>query len=252
MSAGVERRSALVFIQSNGALPVLPSLLAGVTRRHWRTASLTCPICKKRKANRFCPAKAQKICAVCCATEREVTIDCPSDCPHLVASRQYEDERRVIDWSQVPFGDVKVSPSAFRDHEGLLDAIAFGICDFAAQHRMLVDSDAIAALHALAESYQTLAKGIYYEKPLDDRMQHELSAHLKEAIAQFRKDEAARSGVSSLRDETVRDALIFVTQLGGTRTNGRPKGRAFLDFLRVQFKWQGTAQPAASSLLILP
>jgi len=61
MSAGVERRSALVFIQSNGALPVLPSLLAGVTRRHWRTASLTCPICKKRKANRFCPAKAHRL-----------------------------------------------------------------------------------------------------------------------------------------------------------------------------------------------
>jgi len=213
---------------------------------------LTCPVCQKRKANRFCPAKGQSICAVCCATEREVTIDCPSDCPHLVASRQYEDERREIDWSQVPFEDVKVSPSAFRGHEGLLDALAFGILEFAAQQRLLVDSDVIASLQALAESYQTLAKGIYYEKPLDDRVRHELNTHLKESIAKYRKEDSARSAVSSVRDSMVRDALIFFTQLGATRTNGRPKGRAFLDFLRSQFKWKGAAEPASSPLVILP
>lgn len=212
---------------------------------------MQCPICRKRKANRFCPAKGQKICAVCCATEREVTIDCPSDCPHLIASRQYEEERRVVDWSQVPFADVKVSPSAFRDHENLLDAIAFGVCDFAAQQRLLTDNDAIAALQSLAESYQTLAKGIYYEKPLDDRIRHELYDHLKESIARFHKEEATRS-VSALRESTVRDALIFMTQLGATRTNGRPKGKAFLDFLRSQFRWKGAAQAASSPLVIVP
>jgi hypothetical protein len=211
---------------------------------------LTCFICHKRKANRFCPAKSQKICAVCCATEREVTIDCPSDCPHLVASRQYEDERREIDWSRIPFEDVRVSPSALRDHAGLLDALAVSICDFAAQHRPLVDSDILAALRTLAESYQTLVKGIYYEKPLDDRLQHELYADLKDAIKRYQKEDAADSGISSLRDSLVRDALIFFTQLGATRTNERPKGRAFLDFLRVHFKWKGRAEE--SSLLILP
>lgn len=227
-------------------------LCRSARRPAWETSILTCPICKKRKANRFCPAKSEKICAVCCATEREVTIDCPSECPHLIASRQYEDERREIDWSQLPFGDVKVSPSAFRGHETLLDAIALGICDFAAQQRLLTDSDAIAALQGLAESYQTLAKGIYYEKPLDDRVRHELYMHLKESVAKYRKEEAARSAVSSLRDGTVRDALIFMTQLGATRTNGRPKGRAYLDFLRSQFKLKGAAEAASAPLLILP
>jgi hypothetical protein len=212
---------------------------------------LTCPICHKRKANRFCPAKSQKICAVCCATEREVTIDCPSDCPYLVASRRYEDERREIDRSQIPFEDVRVSPSALRGHEGLLDEIAFAICDFAARQRLLADGDAIAALQSLAESYQTLANGIYYEKPQDDRIRHELYAQLKEAIARYQKNEAAQSAMSSLRDSMVRDALIFMTQLGATRTNGRPKGRAFLDFLRTQFKWKGVAAEP-SPLLIVP
>jgi hypothetical protein len=185
-----------------------------------------------------------------CATEREVTIDCPSDCPHLVASRQYEDERREIDWSKIPFSDVKITPDAFRQHAPLLDAIALGICDFAAENRALVDSDIIAVVQTIAENYQTLTKGIYYEKPLDDRLQNDLAAKLKQAIAAYSKDAASRPGFGAPRDGTIRDALIFFTQLGSTRTNGRPKGRAFLDFLRVEFRWK--AQARESSVLILP
>ena len=41
---------------------------------------MSCPICEKRPAKRFCPAKGEKICAICCGEGREVTIDCPMDC----------------------------------------------------------------------------------------------------------------------------------------------------------------------------
>lgn len=214
---------------------------------------MICPICKKRKATRFCPAKSESICSVDCATEREVTIDCPSECPHLVASRSYEASRGdEVDLSKVPFAGTRITPETFREHGGLLDTLALSICNFAGENRALVDSDVIAALQTLAESYQTLAKGIYYEKPLDYRLQHELSEYLKESIAAYRKEDAQRTAISTLRDETVRDALIFFTQVGAMRTNGRPKGRAYLDFLRREFKWQPSSQAAASSLLILP
>jgi len=29
-----------------------------------------------------------KICAQCCGEQREITLDCPSDCPYLLQSRQ--------------------------------------------------------------------------------------------------------------------------------------------------------------------
>ena len=170
-----------------------------------------------------------------------------------MASRQYEAARGdEIDFSKVPFAEVRVTPVMFRDHGGLLDAIGLGLCSFAGEHRELVDSDAIAALQTLAESFQTLAKGIYYEKPLDYRLQHELSTYLKERIAAYKKEDSLRPGVSSLRDDTVRDALIFFTQVGAMRTNGRPKGRAFLDFLRREFKWQALSEASSSGLVILP
>ena len=169
----------------------------------------------------------------------------------MAASRQYEADRGdQVDVSKIPFAEIRIAPAAFRDHGGVLDAIALGLCTFAADHRELVDSDAMAALQTLAESYQTLAKGIYYEKPLDYRLQHELNMYLKERIAAYKKE--ASSGLSSLRDETVRDALIFFTQVGAMRSNGRPKGRAYLDFLRREFKWHPSAQTTASGLVILP
>jgi hypothetical protein len=212
---------------------------------------LACPICQKRKAKRFCPAKAEMICSVCCGTEREVTIDCPSDCPYLIASRGYDESRRVVDWSKLPFAEVKIPPSFAREHGELLAALSYAVCAYARENRSLVDSDAIAALQALAETFKTLSGGIYYEKAPDYVLQRGLYEALKAAIDEFRKEETQRKGMSSTRDSDVRDALVFFAQVGASRTNGRPKGRAYLDLLRTQFPTQEFSKPA-SNILIVP
>src|SRR5882762_8672615 len=53
---------------------------------------VSCPICEKRKPARFCPAKDEKICAVCCGTCREVTLVCPSVCSYLLSAHCFEYE----------------------------------------------------------------------------------------------------------------------------------------------------------------
>jgi hypothetical protein len=211
---------------------------------------LACPICQKRKAKRLCPAKAATICSVCCGSEREVTIDCPSDCPYLVASRAYDEERREIDWSKLPFADVRVPPAFGRSHGPLLGAISLAICLYARENRLLVDSDVIAALQALAESYRTLASGLYYEKPPDYVLQRGLYNALKASLEDFKKAETQAVGLSSTRDSEIRDALIFFTQLGASRANGRPKGRAYLDLLRRQVGTEELLGPEPGMLLV--
>ena len=210
---------------------------------------MACPICKKRKTQRFCPAKGEDICSVCCGTEREVTIDCPSDCPSLVASRPYDLARRKIDWSKLPFADVKIPASFAHGHVPLLNALTYAICLFARGNSPTVDSDALASLQALAESYRTLSSGLYYEKPPDHRLQRELYARLKAAIEEYKQAEAREAGGITVRDADIRDALIFFTQLGATYFNGRLKGRAFLDLLRSQIKAEERAQPASNIVL---
>jgi len=210
---------------------------------------MMCPICQKRRASRFCPAKAESICSVCCATEREVTIECPADCGYLIASRQHEGERREVDWSKVPFAEVKIPPETMAAHWPLISTLVYVILKFAHDNRPLVDTDAMASVATLAETYRTLSSGLYYEKPPDYRLQRELYEALKAGIADFKKPAAQEMSVKHVRDETVRDALIFLAQLGSTRMNGRPKGRAYLDFLSSQFEFT-MPEESASSIVV--
>ena len=209
---------------------------------------MICPICKKRKAKRFCPARGDSICAVCCGTEREVTIDCPSDCSYLISSRQYDAGRREIDWKSLPFSDVEISYEFAQSHAPLLMTLLACVARYAGQHRQVVDTDAVESLRTLAESYRTLSSGLYYEKPPDFLYQRELYQELKAALEEFQRTEAQREGLISTRNSDIRDALIYLTKLGAIRDNGRPKGRAFLDLVR-----QATAgEPAkADSKIVL-
>jgi hypothetical protein len=210
---------------------------------------LPCPLCRKRKPQRYCPAKAEEICSVCCGTEREVTIDCPSDCPYLVASRRYDGERRNFDWSKLPFPEVRIPPSFAQENLPLINALSYAICQLAHERREVADSDVIAATQALAEAYRTQSSGIYYENPPASKMQRDLYDGLKEAIEEFRREEVNRLGMARTRDADVRDALIFFTQLGARQTNDRPKGRAYLDLLRSQFRGSEFSKPAPSIIL---
>src|SRR5580704_16358476 len=110
---------------------------------------MLCPICNKRKAERFCPAKGEKICAVCCGTEREVTIDCPADCGYLIAAHRFElRQDRPLPISEVPFPDIEISPNLIHEYRGVISGLAFAILKSAAEQPAIVDADTFAALHA--------------------------------------------------------------------------------------------------------
>lgn len=166
-------------------------------------------------------------------------------------SRRHEVERREIDWSAVPFADTKITSSFVAGYERLIMALGYAVCLRARDNATLADPDAIAALQSLAETYQTLSNGIYFEKAPEYLPQREVYEALKAAIEDYKKADAQNSGMATLRDSDIRDALIFLTQLGATRSNGRPKGRAYLDFLRSQFKSEEFGKPA-SGLLVVP
>lgn len=218
---------------------------------HWKEIVLACPICQKRKPQRFCPAKGEEICSVCCGTEREVTIDCPSDCTYLIASRSYGAERRKFDWSKLPFANVKIPPSFAHEHVELLNALSYTVCAFARDNAFTVDTDVLASLQALAQSYRTLSSGLYYENPPEHRLQRDLYEKLKVGIEDYKKAQAQNPNAPAVREGDIRDALIFFVQLGATYSNGRPKGRAYLDMLRSQFGPEEFAKPA-SNIVLLP
>ena len=211
---------------------------------------MSCPICEKRKAARFCPAKGEKICAVCCGTEREVTIDCPSDCAYLIAAHRYENEHQRSLPADTPLLDEKIPQNIVYAHQQLMAALAFSIAKFCAVQPTATDTDVVAALQALAETYKTLSSGIIYEKPPAAPIPRELYAALTAFLAEIKKQQAERASSSSLKDSEVFFLLVFLYRMGLLRTNGRPRSRRFIEFLRGQFPQAPDLQREESRIIV--
>jgi len=212
---------------------------------------VSCPICEKRKAARYCPAKGDKICAVCCGTEREVTIDCPPDCAYLVAAHRYEDDHQRSIPADTPLLDEKIPQDIVYTHQQLMSALAFSVAKFCATQPGTTDPDVLAALAALAQSYKTLSSGIIYEKPPDAPLPRELYAALAAFLSEVKKQQAEQGSSASFKDSEVFYLLVFLYRMGLLRTNGRPRSRRFIEFLRGQFP-QAPELKREESRIIVP
>jgi hypothetical protein len=212
---------------------------------------VSCPICEKRKAARFCPAKGETICAVCCGTEREITIDCPADCAYLAAAHRYENEHQRSLPADTPLLDEKIPQDIVYTHQQLMAGLAFSIAKFCAVQPSAADSDVLAALLALAQTYKTLASGIIYEKPPDAPLPRELYAALTAFLTEIKKQQAERAASASLKDMEIFYLLVFLYRMGLLRTNGRSRSRRFIEFLRGQFP-QSPELKREESRIIVP
>jgi hypothetical protein len=209
-----------------------------------------CPICEKRKPERFCPAKGEKICAICCGRKREVTIDCPVDCSYLLAAHRYEDEHQRQLPTDMPLLDVTLPSDLIHMQQQLMAAMAFTIAKFCATHHDATDTDVLAAIQALAETTRTLMTGIYYERQPDGLVRRELYATLDTFLAEAKQKQTEQPHSAALKNSDIFYLLIFLYRMGLLRTNGRPRSRRYVEFLRSQFPDVHELQREESRIII--
>lgn len=217
---------------------------------------MSCPICHKRKPQRYCPALGEKICAICCGTEREVSLDCPLHCPYLAAAHRYEEEtHKVKDFVEaakgMPFADVNVPRDVIIEHQTMAVGVCAIVVKFAAQRATVSDRDVVASLSALAETTRTAASGIYYETRPDDAVRRDLYGELADFLNKLKTYEAERGGSTVTKDSDVFHVFVFLVRLGLRRSNGRPRSKAFLGFLQRQFP-PAEKMDGEESRLIIP
>jgi hypothetical protein len=218
---------------------------------------VSCAICEKRKEKRFCPAVHGRICPQCCGEQREVTLDCPSECAYLQQARQHEKPRPAEDLDQaVLFTQVEIGEQFLYDHEHLILGLTYALAKSTQTDRLIKDSDLIAALASMAKKQETLVNsGLHYETPTAGLSQQAVVAEVHKMLKEYREAEQKHLGFSRLHDSDVLRALVFLLRLGHARTSGRPKSRAFVDFVRAQFPEKQSAVVApgeAASRLIIP
>ncbi len=187
----------------------------------------SCPLCDSRSGKRYCPALAKRICAACCATKREIEIDCPSDCAYLRQGRSFEFERHDhhVD------ADLRRFDQRFLYRNAqALTMLAAGIAETRAQHPSIVDIDARAAFEALRATTKTLSSGIYYEtkpegRPIADALYRSLKRLLDEMMR------PPDPSVTGLKDEDALEILEFMIATSDFYSGGRPKSRRHMDWL---------------------
>jgi hypothetical protein len=222
-----------------------------------RESALSCAICEIRKEKRFCPAVHGRICPQCCGEQREVTLDCPSDCPYLRQAREHEKPRPADSLDPAGlFLQVEVSDQFMYEKEHLLMGLTYALAKAVRADHSMHDQDLIRALSALTTSHERLVNsGLHYEQPLTSESQRRVAAEIETMVKEYRAAEQQHVGYSSLRESDVLKALVFLMRLANGRTSGRPKSRAFVEFLFAQFPEKESAVVApqeAGSRIILP
>ena len=133
--------------------------------------------------------------------------------------------------------------------------LTYALAKAARADHTLHDQDLVAALSMLATIYERrLNSGLVYEPPLTSEPQRRAVAEIENMVKEYREAEQKHVGYSTLRDSEVLKALVFLVRLGYGRTSGRPKSRAFIEFLYTQFPEKESAvvtpQEAGSRIII--
>ncbi|MCU1270585.1 MAG: hypothetical protein JWN74_1879 [Acidobacteriaceae bacterium] len=185
-----------------------------------------------------------------------MTLDCPSECVYLQQAREHEKPRPLEELDQSAlFPKIEIGQQFLYEQEHLILGLSYALAKSAQADRGIRDSDLISALSALARNYETLAgSGLHYETPVTNLSHQAIASEVQKMVKEYREAEQKHVGYSRLRDSDVFRALVFLLRMAFTRTSGRPKSRAFVDFLFRQFPEQHSAITAADegSRIIVP
>src|SRR5512140_3384823 len=107
---------------------------------------MKCPLCEQRSGKRFCPGVNGYICALCCGQAREITIDCPFECPHLQEAYRYEPQKSE-EPAEPAYKNHEVSDSFVDDHQDFIGNLAMQLL-MGASTQGFIDVDLRAIIDA--------------------------------------------------------------------------------------------------------
>jgi hypothetical protein len=183
---------------------------------------MKCKICKTRKPKRFCPAVSGDICAICCGTEREVTLRCPLECEYLIASRQHE--RPPTPPASLP-EEGQIDQAFLVRHRPAMEALT-AIIVRASLSNDALDADLREAMDSLTQTYKTLDSGLYYESLPQNPIAAAIARQVNNEIEQFRQYLRERGAHETTA--TFLKLLQFYRLNSILYNNGKPYGRLCL------------------------
>lgn len=208
-----------------------------------------CPLCQKRPTKRYCPARREEICPVCCATKRLVEISCPEDCRYLDAAQRHP---AAIVRKQIDRDLARLMLTVGRLSEQQLQ-LFFLLQSMILAYRpegfsRMSDSDVALAAGALASSLESASNGVIFDEAISSIPAEGLRKTVKPVIEEITKD----SGGRGQREV----ALVLRAMERGARHEGGliPDGEtSYLELVgRVFQQRPQTPRPPDQPLIVLP
>lgn len=141
-----------------------------------------CPLCRRRRGRRACPALGEQICSVCCGTKRLTQIACPPDCVYLQSATDHPPA--VVQRQRER--DVQFLLAMVHDLSGPQQWMASRLFAYLGSDRPdalgLTDRDLEQAAQALARTWETASRGIVYEHAATTTQAQRLANEMKQLI----------------------------------------------------------------------
>ena len=141
-----------------------------------------CPLCRRRRGRRACPALGEQICSVCCGTKRLTQIACPPDCVYLQSATDHPPA--VVQRQRER--DVQFLLAMVHDLSGPQQWMASRLFAYLGSDRPdalgLTDRDLEQAAQALARTWETASRGIIYEHAATSAQAQRLASEMKQLI----------------------------------------------------------------------
>lgn len=191
---------------------------------------MSCGLCERRKPRRNCPAARQLICDACCGRYRELTLDCPADCPHLLAAYRYQWQRPLPADHPTPWPRVEITPRSLEENRELLMALGQELLAFRQGHAELADADVAEAIERRLRSLETEASGLIYDAAPLGSLPRDLYKRLQ-AVEQAPLRAAELVPAAPPGRERRVEAYVYLLRILRAHGSGRPRSRGFLAWL---------------------
>jgi hypothetical protein len=209
---------------------------------------ILCKLCGQRRAKRACPAVQGNICSICCGTEREVSLSCPLECEYLREAHRRE-KPVPVDPKDISDRDIEVSEEFIRSHEELLLFSVYSLVQGALRTPGAVDTDVLQTLEALIKTYRTTESGLFYETRPENALAAAIQRVFSDSLADFQKVKEEQEQETPARNAELLTMLVFLRRIGQQNSNGRPRGRMFVDMLSQMTPSTGVDERAPSIIL---
>ena len=145
-------------------------------------AKPVCPLCRRQRARRSCPALGELICSACCGAKRRTQIACPPDCVYLESATAHPPA--VVQRQRERDGSFLAA--LLHGLTGPQQRLTAIVLEYLAGDRPdapgLVDADVEQAAVALAQTYETASRGIVYEHAASTAAAQRLALEMKQLI----------------------------------------------------------------------